>query len=127
MLGHLIDRLLDFFNQCSVVYYSTHGFLTYICRVAPQPRAGISLFILGYNHGQGVILLLHSPESPQADNPALGGYIIKVQFVSNMQVPCRCKHAPRHLGANASQFSNHNIINKTLLSQGDEPVFLYSF
>ena len=28
--GHLIDRLLDFFNQISVVYYSTHGFLKHI-------------------------------------------------------------------------------------------------
>ena len=27
---HLIDRLLDFFNQCSVVYYNTHGFLRHI-------------------------------------------------------------------------------------------------
>ena len=59
-----------------------------------------------------VILFSRSPESPQADDPALGGYIIQVLFITSMQVPCRCKHASRHLGANASWFSNHYIVNR---------------
>ena len=66
-----------------------------------------------------------SPESPQACNPALGGYIVQDQLITSMQVPSRRKHATRHLGANASRFSNHDIINKTLLSQEDEPAFLH--
>ena len=36
----------------------------------------------------------NSPESLQAYNPALGGYIIQIEITSNMQVSCRCKHAP---------------------------------
>ena len=109
---------------CSILQHSWIS-QAYICRVASQPRGGFSLFIPGYNHGQEVILFLHSPESPQACNPALGGYIIQVRFISSMQVPCHCKYASRHLGANASWFSTHYIVNKTVLSQGDEPAFLY--
>ena len=43
----------------------------------------------------------NSPESLQAYDPALGGYIIQIEITSNMQVPCHCQHAPWHLGANA--------------------------
>ena len=46
----------------------------------------------------------NSPESVQAYDPALGGYIIQVEITSNMQVPCHCQHAPWHLGANAKSF-----------------------
>jgi hypothetical protein len=43
----------------------------------------------------------NSPESPQAHDPTLGGYIIQIKITFGMKVPCRCKHAARHLGANA--------------------------
>ena len=46
----------------------------------------------------------NSPESLQAYDPALGGYIIQIEITSNMQVPCHCQHAPWHLGANAKSF-----------------------
>ena len=46
----------------------------------------------------------NSPESLQAYNPALGGYIIYIEITSNMQVPCHCQHAPWHLGANVKTF-----------------------
>ena len=46
----------------------------------------------------------NSPESLQAYDPALGGYIIQVEITTNMQVPCHCQHAPWHLGANAKSF-----------------------
>jgi hypothetical protein len=46
----------------------------------------------------------NSLESPQAHDPALGGYFIQIKITSSMKVPCRCKHAPRHLGANAWSF-----------------------
>ena len=46
----------------------------------------------------------NSPESLQAYDPALGGYIIQIRIISNMQVPCHCQHAPCHLGANAKSF-----------------------
>ena len=36
----------------------------------------------------------NSPESLQAYDPALGGYIIQLKIISNLQVSCRCKHAP---------------------------------
>src|SRR3989337_306124 len=54
----------------------------------------------------------NSPESLQAYDPALGGYIIQIMIISSMQVPCHCRHAPRHLRANASCFSNHHIVNR---------------
>ena len=56
------------------------------------------LFINGYDlfyNGR------NSPEWLQAYDPALGGYIIQIGIISNMQVPCHCQHAPWHLGANA--------------------------
>src|SRR5215216_5385654 len=59
------------------------------------------LFIKGYDlfyNGR------NSPESLQAYDPTLGGYIIQVEITSNMQVPCHCQHAPWHLGANAKSF-----------------------
>ena len=46
----------------------------------------------------------NSPESLQAYDPALGGYIIQIEITSNMQVPCHCQHAPWHLGANGKSF-----------------------
>ena len=46
----------------------------------------------------------NSPESLQAYDPALGGYIIQIEITSNMQAPCHCQHAPWHLGANAKSF-----------------------
>ena len=67
----------------------------------------------------------NSPESLQAYDLALGGYIIQVKISSSMQVPCRCKHAPWHLGANASRFSSHHIIQITGLSQEDESSFYF--
>ena len=55
----------------------------------------------------------NSPESLQAYDPALGGYIIQVEVTSNMQVPCHCQHAPWHLGANAKSFFHHLIEDPT--------------
>jgi len=46
----------------------------------------------------------NSPESLQAYDPALGGYIIQIEITSNVQVPCHCQHAPWHLGANVKTF-----------------------
>ena len=54
----------------------------------------------------------NSPESLQAYDPTLGGYIIQINITSSTQVPYHYKHAPWHLGANASCFSNHHIVNK---------------
>jgi hypothetical protein len=67
-----------------------------------HPDSGYDLFYNGRN----------SPKSLQAHDPALGGYIIQIKITSSIQVPCHCKHAPLHLGANASCFSNHHIVNK---------------
>ena len=64
---------------------------------------GYNLFYKGRN----------SPESLQAYDPALGGYIIQVEVTSNMQVPCHCQHAPWHLGANAKSFFAHLIEDPT--------------
>ena len=55
----------------------------------------------------------NSPESLQAYNPALGGYIIQVEITSNMQVPCHCQQAPWHLGANAKSVFAHFIEDPT--------------
>ena len=55
----------------------------------------ILLMDMIYFHNAG-----NSPESLQAYEPALGGYIIQIEITSNMQVPCHCQHAPWHLGAN---------------------------
>ena len=46
----------------------------------------------------------NSPESLQAYDPALGGYIVQIEITSNIQVPCHCQHAPWHLGANVKSF-----------------------
>ena len=70
---------------------------------------------LFYNRG-------NSLESLQAYDPALGGYIIQIGIISNMQVPCHCQHAPWHLGANAKSFfaqliedPTHHILNELAL------------
>ena len=55
----------------------------------------------------------NSPESLQAYDPALGGYIIQIEITSNMQVPCHCQHAPWHLGANVKSFFNQLIEDPT--------------
>ena len=50
----------------------------------------------GYHFINGYDLFYNgrnSPESLQAYDPALGGYIIQVGIRSNTQVSCRCKHA----------------------------------
>ena len=73
-------------------------------------RNGFYFFINGYDlfyNGR------NSPESLQAYDPALGGYIIQVEITSNMQVPCHCQHAPWHLGANAKSFFAHLIEDPT--------------
>ena len=62
-------------------------------------RNGYGLFYNGRN----------SPESLQAYDPALGGYIIQIDITSNVQVPCYCQHVPWHLGANAKSFFAHFI------------------
>ena len=67
-------------------------------------------------------MVLFSPESLQAYDPALGGYIIQIKIISSMQVPCHCKHAPWHLGANARLFltcliedpTHHIVISRPL-------------
>ena len=89
-------------------------------------------FIPGYNHGQGFIqqimtshIILTQSRVAAGRRPGTWGLHYSSPGISNMQVPCRCKHASRHLGANGSWFSNHYIVNKTLLSQEDEPAFLY--
>ena len=46
----------------------------------------------------------NSPESLQAYDPTLGGYIIQIEITSHMQVPCHFQHAPWPLGANAKSF-----------------------
>ena len=46
----------------------------------------------------------NSPESLQAYDPTLGGYIVQIEITSNIQVPCHCQYAPWHLGANAKSF-----------------------
>jgi hypothetical protein len=68
------------------------------------------IFINGHDlfHNEG-----NSPESLQAYDPAVGGYIIQVEITSNMQVPCHCQHAPWHLGANAKLFFAHLIEDPT--------------
>src|SRR3989337_1536744 len=68
-----------------------------------HPDSGYDLFHDGRN----------SPESLQAYDPVLGGYIIQIKITSSMQVPCRCKHAPWHLGANARSFLTHLIEDPT--------------
>jgi len=62
-----------------------------------QMRYSKSLWRNGYYFINGYDLFYNgrnSPESLQAYNPALGGYIIQIEITSNMQVSCRCKHAP---------------------------------
>ena len=55
----------------------------------------------------------NSPESLQAYDPALGGYIVQIEITSNMQVPCHCQHAPWHLGANVKSFFDQLIEDPT--------------
>ena len=64
----------------------------------------------------------NSPESLQAYDPALEGYIIQIEITSNIQVPCHCQHAPWHLGANAKSIfaqliedPTHHILNEPAL------------
>ena len=66
---------------------------------------GYNLFYNGRN----------SPESLQAYDPTLGGYIIQIGIISNMQVPCHCKHAPWHLGASAKS-SLLNLLKTQLIT-----------
>ena len=51
----------------------------------------------------------NSPESMQAYDPALGGYIIQFEITSNMQVPCHCQHAPWHLGATNCSYQKFKV------------------
>ena len=51
----------------------------------------------------------NGPELLQANNLALGGYIIQIEITSNMQVPCHCQHAPWHLGDNVKSFFDQLI------------------
>ena len=72
-----------------------------------QMRYSKSLWRNGYYFINGYDLFYNgrnSPESLQAYDLALGGYIIQIDITSNMQVPCHCQHAPWHLGANAKSF-----------------------
>ena len=55
----------------------------------------------------------NSPESLQAYDPALGGYIVQIEITSNIQVPCHCQHAPWYSGANAKSFLAHFIEDLT--------------
>ena len=55
----------------------------------------------------------NSPESLQAYDPTLGGYIIQVDITSNMRVPCHCQHASWHLGANAKSLFTQLIEDPT--------------
>ena len=68
---------------------------------------------LSYYQWIWFILQRNSPKSLQAYDSAFGGYIIQVEITSNMQVSCRCKHAPSHLGANAKSFFAHLIKDPT--------------
>ena len=81
-----------------------------------QMRYSKSFWRNGYYFINGYDLFYNgknSPESLQAYDPALGGYIIQVEITSNMQVPCHCQHAPWHLGANAKSFFAHLIEDPT--------------
>ena len=72
-----------------------------------QMRYSKSLWHNGYYFINGYDLFYNgrnSPESLQAYDPTLGGYIIQIEIRSNMQVPCHCQHAPWHLGADAKSF-----------------------
>ena len=98
--------------------YLNSGFT---CQQIRYPK---SLWRNGYYFINGYDLFYNgknSPESLQAYDPALGGYIIQVEITSNMQVSCRCKHAPWHLGANAKSFfgriedpTHHIIMSRPL-------------
>ena len=55
----------------------------------------------------------NSPESLQAYDPTLGGYIIQMEITSNMQIQYHCQHAPWPLGANAKSFFAHRIEDPT--------------
>ena len=64
-------------------------------------RYSKSLWRTGYYFINGYDLLYNgknSSELLQAYNPALGGYIIQYEIISNMQVPSHYQHAPWHLG-----------------------------
>ena len=81
-----------------------------------QIRYSNSLWCNGYYFINGYGLFYNgrnSPESLQAYDPALGGYIIQNEITSNMQVPCHCQHAPWHLGANAKSFFTQLIEDPT--------------
>ena len=72
-----------------------------------QMRYSKSLWRNGYYFINGYDLFYNgrnSPESLQAYDPTLGGYIIQIDITSNMQVPCHCQHVPWHLRANARSF-----------------------
>ena len=75
--------------------------ITGIIEFSKSPQRNGYYFINGYDsfYNGG-----NSPESLQAYDPALGGYIIQTEITSNMQVPCHYQHAPWHLGANVKSF-----------------------
>ena len=85
-------------NQCY-----DWGFLSRLSATAIIFINGYDLFYNGRN----------SPESLQAYEPALGGYIIQIGIISNMQVPCHCQHTPWHLGANVKSFFDQLIEDPT--------------
>ena len=58
----------------------------------------------------------NSPESLQAYDPALGGYIVQIKITTNIQVPCHCQHAPWHLGANAKPLFCSPLLKTRLIT-----------
>ena len=92
------------------------GFLLWLSVTNVWLRFSKSLWRNGYYFINGYDLFYNgrnSPESLQAYDPALGGYIIQMEIISNMQVSCRCKHAPWYLGANVKSFFDQLIEDPT--------------
>ena len=106
-IGHRVTKI-PAYNECALsrhrpraARYLNSGF------TCQQIRYSKSLWRNGYYFINGYDLFYNgrnSPESLQAYDPALGGYIIQIEVTSNMQVPCHFQHAPWHLGANAKSF-----------------------
>ena len=100
-IGHRVIKIPTY-NECALsrhrpraAEYLNSGFTYQQMRYSKLLwRNGYDLFYNGRD----------SPETLQAYDPALEGYIIQIDITSNMQVPCHCQHAPWHLGANAKSF-----------------------
>ena len=109
MSGHLNLPAIGFFQLvlCSKLQHLWIS-QTYICRVAPQPRAGISF--QGQRHYSRIFIQMINYQVALQPRPRISFKSDQYQFKGTSKVhydglyyshtvPSRCRHTTRHLGA----------------------------